>query len=168
MLPASESALPTTTTSSSILHVCREFRYFGGELKPRCGRSQRRKEVNSGVKLPLHYYDISQAIFLIWCFLISVLLHKRPEKCRHRNILIPTYLNCYVSGVDYWRILQLVLGLLLFLLAPKLAANSIFYYLTGMSIGTLASMLVLVYILSRFVPKVGFHYFLIGNVYALP
>uniref|UniRef100_A0A0A9WCK4 Transmembrane protein 194A n=1 Tax=Lygus hesperus TaxID=30085 RepID=A0A0A9WCK4_LYGHE len=55
--------------------------------------------------------------------------------------------------VDYWRVTAFALGFLLFIAAPKLSSNSLFYYLTGMSVGTIASVLILVYILSRFVPK---------------
>ncbi|KAF6206918.1 hypothetical protein GE061_018154 [Apolygus lucorum] len=55
--------------------------------------------------------------------------------------------------VDYWRVTMFVASSLLFFAAPKLSCNSLFYYLTGMSVGTVASVLILVYILSRFVPK---------------
>lgn len=55
--------------------------------------------------------------------------------------------------VDYWRILLFVSGVILFLSASKLSSNSIFYYLTGISVGMCASLLILIYILSRFMPK---------------
>lgn len=57
-----------------------------------------------------------------------------------------------VIRVDYWRIIMLASGLLLFLAAPKLSNNSLFYYICGITFGNCASFLILVYIMSRLLP----------------
>lgn len=66
--------------------------------------------------------------------------------------------------VDYWKILLGLSGLILFLTAPKLSSNSLFYYLCGVSFGTCASLLILVFIISRLLPKKPMMYsFLVGG-----
>ncbi|XP_026569533.1 nuclear envelope integral membrane protein 1 [Pseudonaja textilis] len=45
------------------------------------------------------------------------------------------------------------LGLLLFFCSDLMSRSSIFFYSTGISIGILSSLLIVVYVLSRFVPK---------------
>ncbi|XP_073983251.1 nuclear envelope integral membrane protein-like [Rhodnius prolixus] len=55
--------------------------------------------------------------------------------------------------VDYWRILLCLWGFTVFLSAPSLSSNSLFYYLTGMSLGIFASVLIFVYFLSRLMPR---------------
>ncbi|XP_033646925.1 nuclear envelope integral membrane protein 1-like [Asterias rubens] len=46
-----------------------------------------------------------------------------------------------------------VVGIFLFLAAPRLSMSVVFHYSTGVTVGVLASLLVLVYILSRFIPR---------------
>ncbi|KAK9512098.1 hypothetical protein O3M35_000597 [Rhynocoris fuscipes] len=66
--------------------------------------------------------------------------------------------------VDYWRILLCLSGFALFVSAPSLSTNSLFYYLTGISVGVFASVLIFVYILSRFMPRKPIMYsFLAGG-----
>ncbi|XP_034233712.1 nuclear envelope integral membrane protein 1 [Thrips palmi] len=59
----------------------------------------------------------------------------------------------HVIRVDYWRVLLLVCGLILFLSAPRLCENTLFYYINGVSIGMLASFLILIYMISRLLPR---------------
>ncbi|CAH1407213.1 unnamed protein product [Nezara viridula] len=66
--------------------------------------------------------------------------------------------------VDYWRILTFACGISLFLFAPKLSSNSLFYYICGVSFGTCASVLILIFIMSRLLPKKPMMYsFLVGG-----
>jgi hypothetical protein len=71
-----------------------------------------------------------------------------------------SHLYCYfnnvafISGIDYWRVLLLGAGFLLFISAPKLSNNSLFYYICGITFGTCASFLILVYVISKLLPKV--------------
>lgn len=74
-----------------------------------------------------------------------------------------------VIRVDYWRVVQFVLGILLFLFGPRLSKNAFFYYVVGITLGVGASFLVMVYFISRLFPKkpvmVGF--FLGGSAITL-
>jgi len=66
--------------------------------------------------------------------------------------------------VDYWKTLLLFGGILLFLAAPRLSGNSLFYYLTGVTFGTCACILIVIFIFSRFMPKRPMVYgFLVGG-----
>jgi hypothetical protein len=60
----------------------------------------------------------------------------------------------FISGIDYWRVLLLGAGVLLFISAPKLSNNSLFYYVCGITVGISASFLILVYMMSKLLPKV--------------
>lgn len=57
--------------------------------------------------------------------------------------------------VDLSKFGMLVGGLLLFFLSSKLSRNSAFYYLSGVLIGSSASVLVIMWLLSKFIPKVS-------------
>ncbi|XP_025832391.1 nuclear envelope integral membrane protein 1 isoform X2 [Agrilus planipennis] len=58
-----------------------------------------------------------------------------------------------VIRVDYWKILSLITGVILFLWADRLSVNPIFYYLCGISFGICASFLILIYFFSKLFPK---------------
>ncbi|GIY59822.1 nuclear envelope integral membrane protein 1 [Caerostris extrusa] len=58
-----------------------------------------------------------------------------------------------VRTVNYWKVLQTILGLLFFVSAPSLSRNPFFHYTSAMSLGVLGSLLVLIYIISRFIPR---------------
>ncbi|XP_039287898.1 nuclear envelope integral membrane protein 1-like [Nilaparvata lugens] len=58
-----------------------------------------------------------------------------------------------MEEVDYWRVVQFVLGILLFVFGPRLSKNVFFYYVCGITFGVGASFLILVYFMSRLFPK---------------
>ncbi|XP_071550052.1 nuclear envelope integral membrane protein isoform X2 [Panulirus ornatus] len=58
-----------------------------------------------------------------------------------------------IRWVDFWRVVTLVSAMILFFAARCLAKNAFFHYTTGITIGILGSLLILVYILARLVPK---------------
>lgn len=58
-------------------------------------------------------------------------------------------------GIDYWKVLRLVLGIVLYFSAEKLSRNTMFYYICGVSFGIGASFLILIYFLSKLFPKVS-------------
>ncbi|GFV39402.1 nuclear envelope integral membrane protein 1 [Trichonephila clavipes] len=58
-----------------------------------------------------------------------------------------------VRTVNYWKLLQTMLGLLLLMSAPSLSRNPFFHYTSAVSLGVLGSLLVLIYVASRFIPK---------------
>ncbi|XP_038078390.1 nuclear envelope integral membrane protein 1-like [Patiria miniata] len=57
------------------------------------------------------------------------------------------------SLVNWVSLLLTVVGVSLFLAAPRLSKSVVFHYSTGVTVGVLASVLILVYILSRFIPR---------------
>ncbi|GLV34050.1 Nuclear envelope integral membrane protein [Carabus blaptoides fortunei] len=72
--------------------------------------------------------------------------------------------NLHVIRIDYWKVLLLLCGLILFLSAPKISHNSLFYYICGVSVGICASFLVLIYFVSKIFPKRPMMYgFVIGG-----
>lgn len=66
---------------------------------------------------------------------------------------------CFILEVDYIRVTTFVIGVSLFLLSPVLASNPFFYYLTGITVGVSASVLILVYFFIKLLPlKVSIYY----------
>ncbi|XP_055586072.1 nuclear envelope integral membrane protein [Uranotaenia lowii] len=55
--------------------------------------------------------------------------------------------------IDFWRVLQLAVGIVVFLASAKLSNNAIFYYICGMFLGVFASFLVMVYLASKLFPR---------------
>ncbi|XP_035226920.1 nuclear envelope integral membrane protein 1-like isoform X2 [Stegodyphus dumicola] len=71
-------------------------------------------------------------------------------------------LSLEVRTINYWRFLQTVIGILLFLSAPSLSRNPFFHYTSGVSFGVLASLLILFYVVSRFIPKKSASYLVLA------
>lgn len=57
----------------------------------------------------------------------------------------------------------MVLGLIIYWTAHKLSGNPVFYYLCGISLGVTASLIILVYFVSKLLPKVNYFF-----TYVLP
>ncbi|XP_050543417.1 nuclear envelope integral membrane protein 1 [Daktulosphaira vitifoliae] len=55
--------------------------------------------------------------------------------------------------LDTRRLVMFIFGLVLFALSEKLSHNSLFYYLCGICIGVSASFLVIIFFISRLIPK---------------
>ncbi|XP_013413904.1 nuclear envelope integral membrane protein 1-like [Lingula anatina] len=68
-----------------------------------------------------------------------------------------------IRAIDPWLITYLFLGLILFFNARRLSKNIVFYYGTGMTVGLLASCLIIVFIVSRFVPRKTGYVVLVGG-----
>ncbi|KAG0710138.1 Nuclear envelope integral membrane protein 1 [Chionoecetes opilio] len=58
-----------------------------------------------------------------------------------------------VAGVDFWRVVTLAGSMVLFFAASHLAQNVFFHYTTGISLGVVGSLLIMVYVVARMVPK---------------
>jgi NEMP family len=56
--------------------------------------------------------------------------------------------------MDITKILLFIIGIVVFFLASKLSQNEIFFYLSGMILGVLTSVLILIWFLSKLIPKV--------------
>lgn len=61
--------------------------------------------------------------------------------------------------LDFFKLALLVGGILVFFTAPLLSSNNIFFYLSGVSIGNFASVLVLVWFISKLFPRVSLNLF---------
>lgn len=59
------------------------------------------------------------------------------------------------TGVDYWKVLRLLIGVFLFLSADRLSKNTIFYYISGVTFGICASLLISIYFISKLFPRVS-------------
>lgn len=55
--------------------------------------------------------------------------------------------------IDFWRVAQLGFGLFIFFSAAGLSENPVFYYLTGVLLGISASFLIVVYFISKLIPR---------------
>lgn len=63
-----------------------------------------------------------------------------------------------IIRLDLWRIIYMAVGLFVFFTAASLSQNPLFYYLSGILLGIFASFLVVIYFISKLIPKVGrFH-----------
>ncbi|XP_062519801.1 nuclear envelope integral membrane protein-like [Corticium candelabrum] len=74
------------------------------------------------------------------------------------------YINTTIRVIHWQFPVCLLVGLFLFFAAERMSRNPLFFYSSGMTVGVLASVLVVVYILSRLMPtKTGAYAVLIGG-----
>ncbi|XP_049820951.1 nuclear envelope integral membrane protein 1a isoform X2 [Aethina tumida] len=71
-------------------------------------------------------------------------------------------ISLHVIRIDLWKLLYLACGILLYLSANKLSTNALFYYSCGILVGICASFLVLIYLLSKIIPRKPLMYGVIG------
>ncbi|KAM4702478.1 nuclear envelope integral membrane protein 1 [Discoglossus pictus] len=79
----------------------------------------------------------------------------------HVHEIDTTYSVILTRGFDPKLFLVFLIGLLLFFYGDTLSKSQLFYYSTGMSVGMVASMLILVFILSKLMPKKSPFYLLL-------
>ena len=60
-----------------------------------------------------------------------------------------------IIRIDLWRVVQAFIAISLFLAAPRLSSNPLFYYICGITLGVTTSFIILVYLLSKLIPKVS-------------
>lgn len=58
-----------------------------------------------------------------------------------------------VREANYWRLLQFALAVLLFFGVPSLCRNTLVFYSCGVTVGVLASLLVVVFVVGRLLPR---------------
>lgn len=61
-------------------------------------------------------------------------------------------------GVDMFKLMLMMLGAIVYWSAHKLSRNPLFYYLCGIALGITTSVIVLVYIFSKLLPRVSYLY----------
>lgn len=75
------------------------------------------------------------------------------QSCIGIDATIPFKVHMNLIRVDFWRVLLLCVGLFVFFSAPSLSENSLFYYLSGVLVGISASFLIVVYMISKLIPR---------------
>lgn len=63
------------------------------------------------------------------------------------------YIN--LIRIDFWKVILMTIGLLIFFAASQFSETPLFYYTTGILLGIFASLLVVVYFLAKLFPKVS-------------
>lgn len=75
-----------------------------------------------------------------------------------RSILKPftrILLNfCFFAEINFNRLVMFAAGMALFIIAPMMCEKVVFHYTTGTLVGVLGSVLIVIYLVSRLVPKV--------------
>ncbi|XP_057651693.1 nuclear envelope integral membrane protein [Diorhabda carinulata] len=72
-----------------------------------------------------------------------------------------------VINMDFWKLLMLGIGTFIFLSADTLSKNTFFHYVTGITFGVCASVLVLIYFISKIFPRKPFMYGVLGMGWSL-
>ncbi|XP_059049675.1 nuclear envelope integral membrane protein isoform X2 [Achroia grisella] len=88
---------------------------------------------------------------------------KRTQKTMSLNLFTPTCMaintkqrhsiELQIIRVDIWRIILMFLGISLIFSSKALSGNPVFFYLCGIFVGVFASFMVLVYYVSKLLPK---------------
>jgi hypothetical protein len=97
-------------------------------------------------------------------FSLSLFTHSKKRNVKlnpfnHTCIGVSTASEYVVSlqtiKLDLSRLVLLIGGLFVFFLASKLSKNSAFFYICGVLLGVFASVLVLIWFISKLIPKVS-------------
>ncbi|XP_005188595.2 nuclear envelope integral membrane protein [Musca domestica] len=75
------------------------------------------------------------------------------SSCMGIETIEPYRIRLHKVRVDFWRVLQLIIGCLIFQYAGKLSHNSLFYYITGVMLGICSSFMLLIWLSSKLVPR---------------
>ncbi|XP_055912469.1 nuclear envelope integral membrane protein [Eupeodes corollae] len=75
------------------------------------------------------------------------------QECIGIDTIQPYRMRLHLIRVDFWKIIQIVVGLFIFSFAAKLSENSVFYYITGVLIGICTSFMLLIYLAGKLIPK---------------
>ncbi|XP_028177130.1 nuclear envelope integral membrane protein [Ostrinia nubilalis] len=97
-----------------------------------------------------------------WSSVISP-FQRRAQKSLYLDLFTPTCMaintkqrhsiELQVIRVDIWRVLLMILGLVIIHSSKALSGNTVFFYLCGIFIGVFASFMVIVYYVSKLLPK---------------
>uniref|UniRef100_A0A8C5MLH3 Nuclear envelope integral membrane protein 1 n=1 Tax=Leptobrachium leishanense TaxID=445787 RepID=A0A8C5MLH3_9ANUR len=95
---------------------------------------------------------------------INVDLHSNKTCIKvHVNEAGTIYSIAVTRGFDPMLFLVFFIGLLLFFYGDTLSRSQLFYYGTGMTVGMMASMLIIVFMLSKLMPRKPFYVLLFGG-----
>ncbi|KAL0882625.1 hypothetical protein ABMA27_001061 [Loxostege sticticalis] len=97
-----------------------------------------------------------------WSSVISP-FQRKAQKSLYLDLFTPTCMalntkqrhsiELQVIRVDIWRVLLMVLGLVIIHSSKSLSGNKVFFYLCGIFIGVFASFMVIVYYVSKLLPR---------------
>ncbi|CAD7089920.1 unnamed protein product [Hermetia illucens] len=102
------------------------------------------------------HYSAQKSIFsfnLLSTKKTRIKLNPFNQTCIGIETAQPYRLRLQLIRIDFWRVIQISLGVLTFWYAAKLSRNSLFYYLSGIFLGIFASLLVLIYLASKLIPR---------------
>lgn len=109
-------------------------------------------EANNASMVRTQYKDISWLSFYPWKSR-TFKLDLYNQSCVGIATADSFRLYMRIRWIDFWRVACLGIGILLFFTAPHLAQNAFFHYTTGITFGVCGSLLIIVYIISRYIPK---------------
>ncbi|XP_075154760.1 nuclear envelope integral membrane protein-like [Haematobia irritans] len=75
------------------------------------------------------------------------------SNCLGIETIEPYRIRLHKVRVDFWRVIQLLIGLIAFQYAGRLSHNSLFYYITGVALGICSSFMLLIWLSSKLVPR---------------
>ncbi|XP_014235006.1 nuclear envelope integral membrane protein 1 isoform X1 [Trichogramma pretiosum] len=71
------------------------------------------------------------------------------------------------NTIDLFKISLTAVGIFMFWYAKKLSRNTLFYYMSGISLGVTLSILILIYLLGKLFPKGKFMYLMVATGYTM-
>ncbi|KAJ8937441.1 hypothetical protein NQ314_011830 [Rhamnusium bicolor] len=92
----------------------------------------------------------------------SIKLNPFNTSCIGIDSKDPYTVHLNIIRIDFWKLLLLGVGVLLFISAGKLSTNTLFHYICGVSLGICASCLILIYFVSRIFPRKPLMYGVLG------
>uniref|UniRef100_A0A1A9X553 Nuclear envelope integral membrane protein 1 n=1 Tax=Glossina brevipalpis TaxID=37001 RepID=A0A1A9X553_9MUSC len=102
------------------------------------------------------HYDEHQSLFSYDLFSqkrTRLELSPFVSSCLGMDTQTPYTLKLKIVRLDVFRIIQLLLGCLIFKYASKLSHNAIFYYITGIVLGICSSFMLIIWLTSKLIPK---------------
>ncbi|KAM7347078.1 nuclear envelope integral membrane protein-like [Cochliomyia hominivorax] len=102
------------------------------------------------------HYDEHRSIFSFNLFSqkrTRLQLSPFSSSCMGIETIEPYRIRLQKVRVDFWRVIQLAVGILIFHYAGKLSQNAVFYYITGVALGICSSFMLLIWLSSKLVPR---------------
>uniref|UniRef100_A0A1B0A594 Nuclear envelope integral membrane protein 1 n=1 Tax=Glossina pallidipes TaxID=7398 RepID=A0A1B0A594_GLOPL len=102
-----------------------------------------------------HYYQ-QQSLFSFHLFSqkrVRLPLSPFVSSCLGMASQTPYTLELRVLRIDFWHVIQLLVGYLVFQYASNLSHNAIFYYVTGIVLGVCSSFMLIIWLTSKLVPR---------------
>lgn len=105
------------------------------------------------------HYDEHRSLFSFSLFnqkRTRLQLSPFASSCMGIETIEPYRILLHKVRVDFWRVIQLIMGCLIFYYAGKLSQNAVFYYFTGVALGICSSFMLLIWLSSKLFPRCVF------------